>query len=59
MYSELHHENYQRLHDAAKLQAQALRRQAISAFWHQAGRAALRAFHTLRGPAALQLPREA
>lgn len=59
MYSELHHENYQRLHDAAKLQAQALRRQAIDAFWHQAGRAAAHAFHALRRPTALRLPREA
>lgn len=59
MYSDFHHENYQRLHDAAKLQALALRRRAISAFWHQAGRAASRAFHALRRPAALHLPREA
>lgn len=59
MYSDLHHENYQRLHDTAKLQAQALRRQAISDFWHQMGQAAKRAFRELRRPAALQWPREA
>jgi len=59
MYSELHHENYQRLHDAAMRAALELRRQAISAFWHQTGRAASRAFHALRRPSALQLPREA
>lgn len=59
MYSELHHENYQRLHDAAKLQALELRRQAISTFWRQAGRATARAFRTLRRPAAVQWPREA
>ncbi|MEO8021784.1 hypothetical protein [Polaromonas sp.] len=59
MYSELHHENYQRLHDAAKLQAQVLRQGAINAFWHHAHRMASRAFHALRHPAALQLPREA
>jgi hypothetical protein len=59
MYSDLHHENYQRLHDAAKPAAVELRRQAISAFWRQAGRVATRAFHALRRPAALHLPREA
>ena len=59
MYSELHHDNYQRLHDAAKRQAQALRRQAISAFWHRAGEVASRVLHAVRRPAALQLPREA
>ena len=52
MYSELHHDNYQRLHDAAKRQAQALRRQAVDDFWRQLGQA-------LRRPARLQLPREA
>lgn len=59
MYSELDHDNYQRLRDAAKLQAQALRRQAIREFWHQMGQAARRAFRALRRPAALQWPREA
>lgn len=59
MYSDLHHENYQRLHDAAKAAALELRRQAISAFWRQAGRVATRAFRTLRRPAAVQWPREA
>lgn len=59
MYSELHHDSYQRLHDAAKRQAEALRQQAISAFWHQAGRVASRVLHALRRSAALQLPREA
>jgi|GEM_PF-2565604 len=59
MYSDLHHDSYQRLHDAAKRQAEALRRQAISAFWHQAGRAASLVLHALRRSAALQLPREA
>jgi hypothetical protein len=52
MYSDLHHDSYQRLHDAAKRQAEALRRQAIDDFWHQLGQA-------LRRPARLQLPREA
>ena len=59
MYSDLHHENYQRLHDAAKQQALELRRQAIDAFWRQAGHAAARVFRALRRPAALHLPREA
>lgn len=59
MHSKLDHENYRRLHDAAMLAALELRRQAISAFWRQAGRAASRAFRALRRPAALHLPREA
>ena len=59
MYSDLHHENYQRLHDAAKPAALELRRQAIGAFWRRAGRVAARAFLTLRRPAAAQWPREA
>lgn len=58
MYSELHHENYQRLHDAARLAAQELRRQAIRAFWRQAVRTAGRLIHAVR-PVARQLPREA
>lgn len=35
MYSDLHHDSYQRLHDAAKREAGALRRQAIDDFWRQ------------------------
>jgi len=59
MYSDLHHYNYQRLHDAAKLQAQALRRQAINNFWSRLGLALRRGLQALRRPARLQLPREA
>lgn len=58
MYSELHHENYQRLHDAARLAAQELRRQAIRAFWHQAARLAGQLIHAARHPV-VRLPREA
>lgn len=39
MYSDLHHDNYQRLHDAAMRQAAALRRQAFDDFWRQLGQA--------------------
>lgn len=59
MYSDLHHYNYQRLHDAAKLQAQALRRQAIADVWRRLGPALRRGLQALRRPARLQLPREA
>lgn len=58
MYSELHHENYQRLHDAARLAAQELRRQAIRQFWHQAARLARQWIHSAQRPVA-RLPREA
>lgn len=44
MYSDLHHDSYQRLHDAAKQQAGALRRQAIDDFWRQLGQALRNAF---------------
>ncbi|MDI1272927.1 hypothetical protein [Polaromonas sp.] len=56
MYSDLHHDSYQRLHDAAKRQAEALRRQAINDFFRYVIRRSLQA---LRRPARLQLPREA
>lgn len=59
MYSELHHENYQRLHDAAGRAAQELRRQAIRAFWHQAALLARRLIQAARRPVVRQMPREA
>jgi hypothetical protein len=59
MYSDLHHDSYQRLHDAARRQAEALRRQAIDDFWRQRGQALRRGLRALRRPARLQLPREA
>ncbi|MDP2449020.1 MAG: hypothetical protein Q8M93_04830 [Polaromonas sp.] len=59
MYSDLHHHSYQRLHDAAKRQAEALRRQAINDFWRRLGPAMRRGLQALRRPARLQLPREA
>ncbi|GAB3483003.1 hypothetical protein [Polaromonas eurypsychrophila] len=60
MYSDLHHDSYQRLHDAAKYQAAALRRQAISHFWRQLGQAFRCGLQALRCPAKrLQLPRGA
>lgn len=59
MYSDLHHDSYQRLHEAAKRQAEALRRQAINHFWRQQGQALRRGLQALRRPARLQLPREA
>jgi len=59
MYSDLHHDSYQRLHDAAKRQAEALRRQAIDDFWRQRGQALRRQLQAWRRPARLQLPREA
>lgn len=59
MYSDLHHHSYQRLHDAAKRQAEALRRQAINDFWCRLGPAMRRGLQALRRPARLQLPREA
>lgn len=59
MYSDLHHDSYQRLHDAAKRQAEALRRQAIDDFWRWLGQAIRRGLKALRRPARRQLPREA
>ena len=59
MYSELHHENYQRLHDAARLAAQELRRQAIRAFWHHVALLAGRLIQAARRPVVRQMPREA
>lgn len=59
MYSDLHHDSYQRLRDAAKRQAEALRRQAINDFFRRLGHAIRRSLQALRRPARLQLPREA
>jgi len=59
MYSELHHENYQRLHDAARIAAQELRRQAIRAFWHQAALLSKRLMRAAGRPVVRQMPREA
>ena len=60
MYSDLHHDNYQRLHDAAMRQAAALRRQAFDDFWRQLGQALRRGLQAAHRPAKrLQLPREA
>lgn len=59
MYSDLHHDSYQRQHDAARCQAEALRRQAIHHFWRQQDQALRRGLQALRGAARPQLPREA
>jgi len=59
MYSDLHHHSYQRLHDAAKRQAEALRRQAINDFWRRLGAALRRGLLALSRPARRQLPRGA
>ena len=59
MYSDLHHDSYQWLHDAAKRQAEALRRQAIDVFWHRLAQALRRTVQALRHPATRHLPREA
>ena len=59
MYSDLHHENYQRLHDAARLAASELRRQAIRDVGTGTVQAALRLLRAIRPPATPQLPREA
>jgi hypothetical protein len=42
MYSHLQHDSFQRLHDAARREAGALRRQAINDFWRQLGQAVRR-----------------
>jgi len=39
MYSDLHHDSYQRLHDAAMRQAAVLRQQAFDDFWRRLGHA--------------------
>jgi hypothetical protein len=60
MYSHLQHDSFQRLHDAARREAGALRRQAINDFWRQLGRAVRRGLRALRRPAGRpQLAREA
>ncbi|MDI1236326.1 MAG: hypothetical protein PSV26_02450 [Polaromonas sp.] len=59
MYSDLHHDSYQRLHDAAKLQADALRHQAIEAFRRRLGHAVRAGLQALRHPARRQLTRGA
>lgn len=59
MYSDLHHENYQHLHDAARRAAEELRRRALRDVGIRTGRAALRLLRAIRYPATPQLPREA
>jgi hypothetical protein len=60
MYSNFQHQHFQRLHDAARHEAGALRRQAINDFWRQMGQAVRRGLRALRPRAGRpQLAREA